>query len=95
MVKLVKIHQTQNLSKIKNMFISKVHGNLRLVSFDDTIKNVMMQNDYKWFQFHLEFGITWCGVLHAKFPISWTLIHKFRQKRDFNQFVQLVQQKCN
>jgi len=47
MVKLVKIHQTQNLSKIKNMFISKVHGNLRLVSFDDTIKNVMMQNDYK------------------------------------------------
>jgi len=45
MVKLVQIHQTQNLPKI-NMFMSKVHGNLRLGSFDDAIENVMIWNDY-------------------------------------------------
>ena len=28
------------------MFMSKVHGNLRLGSFDDEIENVMIQNDY-------------------------------------------------
>jgi len=46
MVKLAKIHQTRNMPKINNMFMSKVHGNLELGSFEDAIKNVMMQNDY-------------------------------------------------
>jgi len=46
MVKLVQIHQIRNLPKIKNIFMSKVHGNLRLGSFNDAIENVMMQNDY-------------------------------------------------
>ena len=48
MVKLVQIHQIWNLPKIKNMFMSQVHGNLRLGSFDDAIENKMMQNYYKW-----------------------------------------------
>jgi len=77
MVKLVQIHQTQKLSKIKNMFMSKVHGSLILGSFDDTIENVMMWNNGKWSQFHVEYGITQFGALHTKFPISWTLIPKF------------------
>jgi len=47
MVKLVQIHQIRNLPKIKNMFMSQVHGNLILRSFDDAIENVMMQNGYK------------------------------------------------
>jgi len=42
MVKLVQIHQIQNLPKIKNMFMSKVHGNFRLGSFNDAIENVIM-----------------------------------------------------
>jgi len=46
MVKSVQFHQTQNLPKIKNMFMSQVHGNLGLGSFDDAIENLMMQNDY-------------------------------------------------
>jgi len=64
MVKLVQIHQTQNLPKMKNMFISKVHGNLKLGSFDDTIEHVMMKNDYKLSKLNLETGITRFGVLH-------------------------------
>jgi len=58
MVKLVQIHQTRNLPKIKNMFISQVRGNLRLGSFGDTIENVMMEIDYKRSQLHLEIGVT-------------------------------------
>jgi len=46
MVKLFQIHQIRNLPKIKNMFMNKVKGNLKLRSFDDTIENVMMHNDY-------------------------------------------------
>jgi len=42
MVKLVQIHQIRNLPKIKNRFMSKVHGNLILGSFNDTIENVVM-----------------------------------------------------
>jgi len=95
MVKLVQFHQTQNLPKIKNVLMSKVHGNLGLGSYDDTIENVRMSNDYKWSKLHLETRITRFGWLHTKFPISWTLIPKFEQKRDFDQFYQLVQQKCN
>jgi len=38
MIKLVQIHQIWNLPKIKNMFMSKVHGSLRLKSFDDAIE---------------------------------------------------------
>jgi len=53
MVKLVQILQTRNMSKIKNMFMSKVHGNLRLGSFDDEIENLMIQNDYNLSQLHL------------------------------------------
>jgi len=75
--------------------MSKVHGNLELGSFDDVIENVMMQNDYNWFQLHLETRITQFGALHTKFPISWTLIPKFEQKRDVNWFDQLVPWKCN
>jgi len=91
MVKLVQIHQTRNLPKIKNMFTNKVHGSLILESFDDTIENVMMQSDDKWSQLNLETGITRFGELHTKFPISWTLIPKFEQKHDFDQFDQFVQ----
>jgi len=65
MVKLAKIHQIWNLPKIKNMFISQVHGNLGLGSVDDAIENVMMPNDYKWSQLHLEIGITRFGALDA------------------------------
>ena len=43
MVKFVQIHQTRNLPKIKNMFMNKVHGILRLWSFGDAIENVMMK----------------------------------------------------
>jgi len=46
MVKLAQIHQTRNLPKIKNMFMSKVHCNLGLESFDYAIENIMMKNDY-------------------------------------------------
>jgi len=46
-VKLIQIHQTRNLPKIKNMFMSQVHDNLRLGSFDNTIENVMIYIDYK------------------------------------------------
>jgi len=77
MIKLVQIHQIPNLPKIKNVFMSKVHGNLGLGSFDDAIENVMMQNDYKWSQLHLETRNTRFAALHAKFPISWTLNPKF------------------
>ena len=38
---MVQIHKIRNLPKIKNMFMSKVHGNLGLGSFDDTIEDVM------------------------------------------------------
>jgi len=48
MVKLVQIHKTWNLPKMKNLFMNKMHGSLRLGSFDDTIENEMTQNDYKW-----------------------------------------------
>jgi len=95
MVKLVQIHQIRNLPKIKNMFMSQVHGNLILRSFDDAIENVMMQNGYKWSQLHVETRITRFGALHTKFPISRTLIPKFEQKHDFDWFNQLIQQKCN
>jgi len=46
MVKLVQIHQIRNLPKIKNMFMSRVHGNHELRSLDDAIENVIMHNDY-------------------------------------------------
>jgi len=59
------------------MFMNKVHGSLELGSFDDTIENVMMQNDYKWSQLYLETRITRFGALHTKYSISWTLIPKF------------------
>jgi len=95
MVKLVQIHQTRNLPQIKNKFMSKIHGNLRLGSFDDAIENVMMWNDYNWSKLHLENGIAQLGALHTKFPISRTLIPKFELKPDFDRFDQLVQWKCN
>jgi len=53
MVKLIKDHQIRNMLKINNMFMSQVHGNLGLGSFDGAIKNVKLKNDYKLSQFHL------------------------------------------
>jgi len=51
--------------------MSKVHGNLRLGSFDDAIENVMMQYDCNWSQLHLETRITRFGALHTFInPIS-------------------------
>jgi len=95
MVKLVQIHQIRNLPKIKNMFMSRVHGNHELRSLDDAIENVIMHNDYNWSQLHLETVITQFRELHAKFPISRILIPKFEQKCNFDRFDQLVQWKCN
>jgi len=73
--------------------MSQVHGNLGLGSFDDAIENLMMQNDYSWCQLHLKTKIIRFGALHTKFPISWILIPKFEQKRDFDRFDQLMQWK--